>query len=74
MLYPGSNIFLGSHQLGRIQRKYNVPFEIAYNMENQPLALGLGALWAGAGAKYSWKGNDDCTHLKIIEESVLVIV
>ncbi|MEO6039782.1 MAG: glycoside hydrolase, partial [Saprospiraceae bacterium] len=29
-------------------------------MENQTLPLGLGSLWAGAGAKYSWRGVCGC--------------
>ena len=29
-------------------------------MENQTLPLGLGSLWAGTGAKYSWKGVCNC--------------
>ncbi len=45
MLYPG-----------RLERRYNLRFKLAYAMENQTLPYGLGTLWYGAGARYSWKG------------------
>ena len=37
---------------------YVIPLAIA--MENQTLPYGLGCLWAGSGAKYSWKGICGC--------------
>ncbi len=45
---------------GRVERKYGLHLPMAIAMENQTLPRGLGALWAGAGAKYSWKGICGC--------------
>ena len=45
---------------GRVERKYDLHLPLAVAMENQTLPRGLGALWAGAGAKYSWKGICGC--------------
>ncbi len=41
---------------GRLERRFNVKFDLAIAMENQVASFGLPSLWAGAGAKYSWKG------------------
>jgi len=46
---------------GELQRQYNVPFDMAIDMENQVLPLGLASLWAGCGAKYSWHGICNCS-------------
>lgn len=45
---------------GELQRKYSIPFDMAIDMENQVLPLGLSSLWAGSGAKYSWHGICNC--------------
>lgn len=45
---------------GSMQRRYSLPFEMALNMEDQVLPLGLSSLWAGSGAKYSWRGVCAC--------------
>ncbi len=45
---------------GRIERKYNLHFELVSAMENQTMPFGVISLWAGAGAKYSWKGVCGC--------------
>ncbi|HEY4223854.1 MAG TPA: glycoside hydrolase, partial [Myxococcota bacterium] len=45
---------------GRLERRYPVHVDMAVMMENQTLAGGLASLWAGAGAKYSWRGICDC--------------
>ena len=45
---------------GQLERRYDLRFRLAVAMENQTLPYGLGALWAGAGARYSWKGVCDC--------------
>lgn len=50
----------GMYWQGRLQRSYNLPFDIAISMENQTQPLGLSSLWAGAGARYSWKGVCGC--------------
>ncbi len=45
---------------GSLERRYGLDLDLAYNMEDQVLALGLSSLWAGAGAKYSWHGVCNC--------------
>lgn len=45
---------------GALERKYGLDLDLALNMEDQVLPLGLSSLWAGAGAKYSWRGVCDC--------------
>jgi alpha-mannosidase len=45
---------------GRLERRYNIRFQLAYSMENQTLPYGIASIWAGAGAKYSWKGICAC--------------
>jgi len=57
---PAEAVLRGMYYPGSIQRKYGVSFPLAYQIENQTLSYGLGALWAGAGAKYSWLGICGC--------------
>lgn len=58
-------ILRGMYYAGYLIRKYHIKLELAVAMENQTLPLGLGSLWAGSGAKYSWKGVCNCaTKLK----------
>ncbi|MEZ4867733.1 MAG: glycosyl hydrolase-related protein [Caldilineaceae bacterium] len=57
---PAEAVLRGMYYPGQIERRYNVRFTLAVSMENQTLPYGLGALWAGAGAKYSWKGVCGC--------------
>ncbi len=45
---------------GTLERRYGLDLDLAFNMEDQVLPLGLSSLWAGAGAKYSWHGVCDC--------------
>ena len=45
---------------GSLQRNHGLKLELVLNMEDQVLPLGLSSLWAGAGAKYSWKGVCAC--------------
>jgi len=45
---------------GSLERRYGVDLDLAFNMEDQVLPLGLSSLWAGAGAKYSWHGVCAC--------------
>ena len=53
---PTEAVIRSMYYPGRIERSYNVPFELACAMENHTLQYGLPSLWAGCGAKYSWKG------------------
>lgn len=57
---PAEAVLRGMYYPGKLERRYNLRFPIAYSMENQTLPFGLGALWAGAGATFSWKGICDC--------------
>ena len=50
----------GMYYAGRLERRYGLRFSMAVSMENQTLPLGLSSLWAGAGAKYSWRGVCAC--------------
>ena len=57
---PTEAVLRGSYYAGQIERRYNLRFPLAYAMENQTLPFGLGSLWAGCGAKYSWRGICAC--------------
>lgn len=57
---PTEAVLRGMYYAGRLERKYGIRFTQAIAMENQTLPLGLASLWAGAGAKYSWKGVCGC--------------
>lgn len=53
---PTEAVFRGMYYAGQLERQYNLRFTMAGAMENNTLPLGLASLWAGSGAKYSWKG------------------
>jgi alpha-mannosidase len=57
---PAEAVLRGMYYAGALERRFNLRFPMAVAMENQTLPFGLGALWAGAGAKYSWRGICDC--------------
>lgn len=57
---PVEAVLRGMYYSGRLERKYDVRFPLAVAMENQTLPLGLSSLFAGAGAKYSWRGVCGC--------------
>ncbi len=57
---PAEAILRGMYYAGSLERRHNLRFSLAVAMENQTLPYGLGALWAGAGARYSWKGICGC--------------
>lgn len=60
---PAEAVLRGMYYPGKIERREGLRFHLAVSMENQTLPYGLGSLWAGAGAKYSWKGICGCgTH------------
>src|SRR5205807_4944756 len=61
---PAEAVIRGMYYPGLIERRSNVHFPVAIAQENQTMALGLPSLWAGAGAKWSWKGVCNCaTHV-----------
>ncbi|WP_019943646.1 glycosyl hydrolase-related protein [Dyadobacter beijingensis] len=53
---PTEAVIRGMYYAGQLERAYDLRFTLAEAMENNTLPLGLSALWAGSGAKYSWKG------------------
>ena len=57
---PTEAVLRSMYYAGKVERKYRLHFPLALAMEDQTLPRGLGALWAGAGAKYSWKGICGC--------------
>jgi alpha-mannosidase len=57
---PMEAVLRGFYYAGRLERQYNVRFPTALAMENQTLPLGLSSLFAGSGAKYSWRGVCGC--------------
>jgi len=60
---PAEAVLRGMYYPGRLERRYNLRFKLAYSMENQTLPYGLGALWSGSGATFSWKGICNCATL-----------
>ncbi|NDP26532.1 MAG: glycoside hydrolase [Flavobacterium sp.] len=53
---PTEAVIRGMYYAGQLERQYDLRFTMAGAMENNTLPLGLASLWAGSGAKYSWKG------------------
>ena len=65
---PAEAVLRGMYYPGLIERRSNVHFPVAIAMEDQTLPYGLPSLWAGSGAKYSWKGVCNCaTHVPQLE-------
>lgn len=57
---PAEATLRDMYYAGSLKRKYGLELNIALYMEDQVLPLGLSSLWAGAGARYSWKGVCAC--------------
>ncbi len=57
---PAEAVIRGMYYAGQLERRHHLRFPIAISMENQTLPLGLISIWAGAGARYSWKGICGC--------------
>src|SRR5581483_7682392 len=57
---PAEAVLRGMYYPGSLERRFRLRFPLAVAMENQTLPYGLGSLWAGAGAKYSWRGICGC--------------
>ncbi|AEI51062.1 glycosyl hydrolase 38 domain protein [Runella slithyformis DSM 19594] len=57
---PTEAVIRGMYYAGQMERRLGVRFPLAVCMENQTLPLGLSSLWAGSGAKYSWRGVCAC--------------
>lgn len=57
---PLEAVLRGMFYAGKLERRFGLRFPMAIAMENQTLPYGLISLWAGSGAKYSWKGICNC--------------
>ena len=57
---PAEATLRDMYYAGSLKRKYGLDLPLVLNMEDQVLPLGLSSLWAGSGAKYSWKGVCAC--------------
>jgi alpha-mannosidase len=57
---PAEAVLRSMYYAGGLERRFGVRLDLALAQENQTLPYGLGALWAGAGARYSWKGICGC--------------
>ncbi len=57
---PAEAVLRGMSYAGRLERRFGVRFTMAVANENQTLPLGLASLWAGSGARHSWKGVCGC--------------
>jgi alpha-mannosidase len=57
---PAEAVLRGLYYAGRLERRFDVRFQMANATENQTLPLGLASLFAGAGARYSWRGVCGC--------------
>ena len=57
---PAEAVLRGMYYPGKLERAYGLRFRMAISMENQTLPYGLISLWAGSGARFSWKGVCGC--------------
>ncbi len=57
---PTEAVLRGMFYAGTLERRFGLKIPMAIAMEDQTIPYGLGALWAGSGAKYSWKGICGC--------------
>lgn len=57
---PLEAVLRGMYYPGRIERRTGLRFPLAVAMENQTLPYGLGGLFAGSGARWSWRGICGC--------------
>jgi alpha-mannosidase len=57
---PAEAVLRSMYYPGRLERRYQLRFPLVVAMENQTLVGGIASLWAGAGAKYSWRGVCGC--------------
>ena len=57
---PVEAVLRGMYYAGRLERRYDLRFPLATAMEDQTLPLGLASLFAGSGARYSWRGVCGC--------------
>ncbi|MBY0262473.1 MAG: hypothetical protein K2Q20_09025, partial [Phycisphaerales bacterium] len=57
---PAEGVLRGMYYAGTLERRFGLRLPMALCMENQTMPWGLSSLWAGSGAKYSWRGVCGC--------------
>lgn len=57
---PAEAVLRGMYYAGRLERRHGLRFPLAVAMEDQTLPLGLASLFAGSGARHSWRGVCAC--------------
>jgi len=57
---PTEAVLRDMYYPGRLEREHGLRFPLVAAIENQTLPAGVASLWAGSGAKYSWKGVCGC--------------
>ena len=57
---PTEAVLRDMYYAGRLERRFGLDLELAVMMENATLPGGIASLWAGSGARYSWKGVCGC--------------
>lgn len=57
---PTEAVLRDLYYSGRLERRYGLDFNVVQAMENMTLPGGVASLWAGAGARYSWRGVCGC--------------
>lgn len=57
---PTEAVLRDMYYAGRLERRYALDLDLVLAMENQTLPGGVASLWAGSGAKYSWRGVCGC--------------
>ncbi len=50
----------GMYYAGSLERRFDLRLPLVIAMENQTHPYGLASVWAGSGARYSWKGICNC--------------
>lgn len=65
---PLEAVLRGLYYAGRLERRFDLRFQLATATENQTLPRGLASLFAGAGARYSFRGVCACaSHIPLAQ-------
>ena len=57
---PTEAVVRSMYYAGSLEREFGLDINLAFTMEDQVLPLGLSSIFAGSGAKYSWRGICNC--------------
>ncbi|MEW6741209.1 MAG: glycosyl hydrolase-related protein [Planctomycetota bacterium] len=63
---PAEAVIRGMAYAGSLERRFKLRFDLAVAMENQTQPWGLASLFAGCGARYTWKGICGC-HSRVAD-------